>query len=117
MQDEIKKAYRKLALALHPDKNAAPDAREQFQKLQRVYSVLSDPEKCDQPLLTLCQPPHLVPRELNQVTSQTAFAPCRRKAYDQTGSLQDAEDFTCDEFKSLYDFIKSQLEEVRSKGF
>ena len=46
LQDEIKKAYKKLALVLHPDKNDAPDAREQFQRLQRVYSVLSDPEKC-----------------------------------------------------------------------
>jgi hypothetical protein len=39
--------------------------------------------------------------------------PCRRKEYDQTGSIEDAEDFTSEDFKSLYEFIKSQLEEVR----
>jgi hypothetical protein len=60
VQEEIKKAYRKLALVLHPDKNAAADAREQFQKLQRVYSVLSDPEKyaehsgCDLVMVKRC---------------------------------------------------------------
>jgi DnaJ-class molecular chaperone len=45
LQDAIKKAYRKLALILHPDKNPAQDAQSKFQHLQRVYSVLSDPEK------------------------------------------------------------------------
>jgi hypothetical protein len=46
LQEEIKKAYRKLALIVHPDRNKSEDANERFQQLQGVYAVLSDPEKC-----------------------------------------------------------------------
>lgn len=45
-QAEIKKAYHKLALQLHPDKNPGDEAaHSNFQALQRVFAVLSDPEK------------------------------------------------------------------------
>eukprot|EP00877_Chromochloris_zofingiensis_P001773 jgi/Chrzof1/11597/Cz06g01170.t1 len=44
-QADIKKAYYKLALQLHPDKNPAQEAKEKFQALNRIYAVLGDPEK------------------------------------------------------------------------
>ncbi|KAM7515884.1 hypothetical protein LguiA_005467 [Lonicera macranthoides] len=45
-QQEIKKAYHKLALQLHPDKNPDDEeAKEKFQQLQKVISILGDEEK------------------------------------------------------------------------
>ncbi|OZJ04576.1 hypothetical protein BZG36_02779 [Bifiguratus adelaidae] len=41
--DDIKRAYRRLALRYHPDKN--PDAGEQFKAISHAYEILSDPKK------------------------------------------------------------------------
>lgn len=44
-QDEIKKAYKKLALKYHPDKNPDPNSAEKFHSLVMAYEILSDPEQ------------------------------------------------------------------------
>ncbi len=43
--EEIKKAYRAKARAVHPDVDKSDGAAERFSELQRAYAVLSDPEK------------------------------------------------------------------------
>lgn len=45
--DEIKKAYRKLALKFHPDKNKSKDAEEKFKEVAEAYEILSDKKKRD----------------------------------------------------------------------
>jgi len=43
-QDEIKRAYRRLARQYHPDVNNSPDAEDRFKEINEAYHVLSDPE-------------------------------------------------------------------------
>lgn len=60
-KDEVKKAYHKLALRYHPDKNKASDAEDKFRNLNEAYEVLIDEHK----------------REAYNRTSHTQFHPHR----------------------------------------
>ena len=47
-EDEIKRAFRKLAKQYHPDINKEPGAEEKFKEIGEAYAVLSDPQKRSQ---------------------------------------------------------------------
>jgi molecular chaperone DnaJ len=44
-QDDIKRAFRKMAMQYHPDRNKAPDAEARFKEINEAYEVLSDNSK------------------------------------------------------------------------
>ena len=44
-EQEIKRAFRKLAMKYHPDRNKSPDAESKFKEINEAYSVLSDQQK------------------------------------------------------------------------
>lgn len=44
-KEEIRKAYKVLALKIHPDKNSDPNAHENFQDINKAYNILIDDEK------------------------------------------------------------------------
>ncbi|MDE1827747.1 MAG: molecular chaperone DnaJ [Candidatus Micrarchaeota archaeon] len=46
--EQIKKAYRELAMKHHPDRNKEKDSEEKFKKINEAYAVLGDPEKRQQ---------------------------------------------------------------------
>ena len=43
--DEIKRAFKRLAMKYHPDRNKDPDAGDKFREINEAYQVLSDPQK------------------------------------------------------------------------
>jgi molecular chaperone DnaJ len=43
--DEIKRAFRRLAMQYHPDRNPEPGAEQRFKEINEAYEVLSDPER------------------------------------------------------------------------
>ena len=43
--EDVKKAFRKLALQFHPDRNRHDDAAERFKEINEAYQVLSDPQR------------------------------------------------------------------------
>lgn len=44
-EDEIKRAFKRLAIKYHPDRNKDPDAGDKFREINEAYQVLSDPNK------------------------------------------------------------------------
>src|SRR3954468_10943441 len=44
-EEDIRRAYRKLARQYHPDVNKEPDAEDRFKEVSEAYEVLRDPEK------------------------------------------------------------------------
>lgn len=71
---EIKKAYKKLALQLHPDKNKAPGAAEAFKAVGNAVAILTDAEKRKQYDLYGSQEPQTYTRRHTHGYSEYAYS-------------------------------------------
>lgn len=81
---EIKRAYRRLALKYHPDKNPDPAAESVIKELNEAYDLLSDPVKkawYDQSLSA----PSVVPHEPADIPRTPRYAAHRDPAYKGSG--------------------------------
>lgn len=90
---EIKRAYRRLAVMYHPDKNPSPEAEEIFKLINEAYDVLSDPDKrrvydsrfetVFEPPVENAQPRHRDPRYRGAGTARTAGGSGRQSIREQ----------------------------------
>lgn len=98
---DLKKAYRKLALQFHPDKNKAPGATEAFKKIGKAFAILNDSSKRKQ--YDQLGPDSFDGGEMSSTTSSTR----RRGDYHRGSHYQNHyswndEDFSADELFNLF---------------
>ncbi len=103
-QEEIKKAYRRLARKYHPDINKSPEAQEKFKEINEAYQVLSDPEK----------------RKLYDMYGHAAFERQGAEGQTYTTHIPDLEeilnDFFGEGFGSVFDTIFERATRGRKRA-
>lgn len=79
--EEVRTAYRRMAMQTHPDHNHEPDAAEQFMKVQRAYEVLSDPMKAKKYVAGLAIEKLMQAQEQDNARFDYAASPTGRRAW------------------------------------
>jgi hypothetical protein len=82
-QSEIKKAYKSLALKLHPDRNSAPDAHSQFIQIQKAYEILGSSESRAIYDVELNEPLTNYSNDINTSATQPNYGPIKCSCCDK----------------------------------
>lgn len=110
--NEIRKAYRRLALIWHPDKNTENKelAEYEFKKISEAYEVLSDPKKKE----IYDRYGKLTP-DLSEASPESSFA----HEFDLFGGFRDPNDVFRDVFgsRSIFDLLNNQFGNFNSHFF
>ncbi len=99
-QEEIKKAFRRLARKYHPDINKSPEAQEKFKEINEAYQVLSDPEK----------------RKLYDQFGHSAFEGAGAKEQVNFQDFPSLEEILRDFFGGGFDFTFDSIFEKATRG-
>lgn len=124
---EIKRAYRRKALEFHPDVNSAPEAREQFVKINEAYETLSDPDKrraYDMPGASAGRRPGAgagrrpPPRRWSRPGAGAGADPKRAQRTEEWRQENPTADMIDDSFSSIFsDLFRSTAERGARGGF
>lgn len=116
-KEEIKKAYRRLALRYHPDKNKEPDAHDRFIEINEAYLVLNDDDaraKYDAERATI-RPDEPVWERTSGESSTRSFADEELRRWARNARSQ-AQGFASMNYKAFSDLVGQVLTETGSQA-
>lgn len=109
-ESQVRSAFRRLALILHPDRNKAPDAAEKFVQLHEAYELLMDHVVSKRKTWTRAKTSHTAPRpESRESMRERAQRNAALRYEEYLKSDQYQQDLTHENFNNFFGFTLSLL--------